>query len=673
MDLFQKELSEARAKPLEDRRLLKAHLENLRRSGLSDDTIEKAGLATVSAEAAEEYLQYSPGSECLVFEYPAAGGEHHYRLKPAKPLATSDGDVRKYLAAKGSGNKLYVPPLINLDDFEDVDVPLIITEGEKKALKASQDGYCAVGIAGVWSWRTLTSDNIEDTVPLPEFDAIPWNKQSVYIVFDSDAAQNPDVQRAEESLAQELQHRGARVLIVRLPEVGGERTGLDDFLVQKGKVEFDKLLHQAAPLPSSYFQGRAFVPLRLANELSRREDYIYARDQEMGGGQLYRYECGVFKPAGNIGEDAQRLLGEETRTNRIMEAVDALKRAVAIDISELNPHNDLINVENGMLDPYTGKLYAHDVCYRSTIRIPAFYEPDAKSKELDDFLTVIAGKWEASLCELIGYLLVPVNVIKKLFILLGDTDSGKTSLINLVCGLLGPRQYANVSLQAISDPSRRFVTAELEGKLLNTFDDLPSGRIDDSSAIKVMTGGATQIRVERKHEMPYMTPNFCRHLYAANELPVCSDKNDAWYNRLSIFPFEHVLSKSEQKEGLREHFSKDEKIHRATLVKAVAGLKRLRERGWKLDGCPDTLQVYRQTNDPVMAFIDEYCNCHPAKKIKRTDLRRRYESYCTEHGLQRLVSVQRFYDRIRGDARFSESKANGERLFVGLELKGAEV
>ena len=356
MNLFEKELAEARARPLEGGRLCEAHLENLRESGLTDDTIERAGLASVSAEAAEDYLGFSPGSGCLVFEHLAADGKPYYRLKPPKPLIMQDGHCAKYLARKGAGNRLYIPPLMSPDALDDIAVPLVIVEGEKKALKACQEGYAAVGIAGVWSWRTRTPDGAGDTAPLPEFDAILWSGRTVYIVFDSDAGRNANVQKAEEALAWELQHHGARVLIVRLPELGGERTGLDDFLVQKGTEAFNQLLRQASPSPDSYLRGRTFLPLRLAQELRCRRNYIFSRDEETGGGRLYQYERGVFRPAGSIGEEAQRLLGEETRTNRIAEAVDALKRAVAVDINELNPHRELINVQNGMLDPYKGKL-----------------------------------------------------------------------------------------------------------------------------------------------------------------------------------------------------------------------------------------------------------------------------------------------------------------------------
>ena len=60
MDVFERTLGEARKPSIEDGRLSKEHLEDLRRSGLTDETIKQAGLATVPAEAAQSYLGYPP-------------------------------------------------------------------------------------------------------------------------------------------------------------------------------------------------------------------------------------------------------------------------------------------------------------------------------------------------------------------------------------------------------------------------------------------------------------------------------------------------------------------------------------------------------------------------------------------------------------------------------------
>jgi len=588
-----------------------------------------------------------------------------------RPLTGPEGGRRKYFAARESANRLYLPAgFIRPEDITDTNVPLIIAEGEKKALKACQEGYKAVGIPGAWGWRTSTNDKTGETKLLDELSAIKWRGRDVYLCLDSDAVANPQVRRAEEKLAGELLRRDARVLIVRLPANRGEKVGLDDYLIRHGPREFEKLLQQARPPVWYYFGARGFVPLKLAKELEKREEYVHPIDPESGAGRLYVYGNGVYRPAGRVEIEAQYLLGEETHSYRIREAVEALKREVAIPNEELNRDKMLINVENGMLDPFTGKLHPHDPSYRSTIQHPVSWDPNARSNELETFLSEIVGEWEEHICELAGYLLLPVNLIKRIFIWHGETDTGKTTLMNLLKGVVGPAHYAQVPLGALGDPARRFVLAELEDRLVNFADDLPGVHIEDPSVLKIMTGGMQYIRIERKYESAYHAHNVCRIVCAANRLPSCAEKNDAWYERLAIFPFRRRLSEAEKDPALREKFETDLGLRQAMLVKAVEGLRRLEARGWDLEGSREELQAYKEWNDPVMSFIAECCTVAPKAQVKRTELWSAYESYCRAHSLPVLASARRFYDRIRSDPRFSEKTIKGARYFAGLALEG---
>src|SRR5215469_5643925 len=114
--------------------------------------------------------------------------------------------------------------------------PLYITEGEKKAEAGRKAGLRVIGLGGVYNFR---DSNKELLAALKEVD---WKDRDVYIVFDSDAVTNWQVMNAENTLARELLRLGAVVYIVRLPEIRPEqKTGLDDFLVARGRKAFDQL------------------------------------------------------------------------------------------------------------------------------------------------------------------------------------------------------------------------------------------------------------------------------------------------------------------------------------------------------------------------------------------------------------------------------------------------
>lgn len=161
--------------------------------------------------------------ECLVIPYFAADGSpmNYHRLKPAKPLAeTKNGKQRKkkYMAPWEVRPHAFFPPSTR-KVLSDPSVPLIVTEGEKKALCASEAfGLPCIGISGVDSWRAKGDKG----KPLPELRAVAWGGRQVSIVYDSDLVTNPDVLRAEGELAKALMEAGAVVKLVRLPQGGAK-------------------------------------------------------------------------------------------------------------------------------------------------------------------------------------------------------------------------------------------------------------------------------------------------------------------------------------------------------------------------------------------------------------------------------------------------------------------
>ena len=153
----------------------------------------------------------------------------------------------------------------------------MITEGEKKAAKADQEGFPCIGFVGVYGWQKKRARGQEGKAQgerdlIDDLAAIPWQGRPVFLCFDSDAATNPNVRRAEWHLAEALVRHGAVVKIVRLPhgEPGPDGTpikvGLDDFLVAHGPDAFRELLAAAAePTPPE----KGLTPIEAADDPHR--------------------------------------------------------------------------------------------------------------------------------------------------------------------------------------------------------------------------------------------------------------------------------------------------------------------------------------------------------------------------------------------------------------------
>lgn len=156
----------------------------------------------------------------------------HYRLRLLVEARGKDGKLLRYRQPTGSGNRFYLPPILARSWREiaaDPAVEIIFTEGEKKAVSAGLRGFATIGLGGVWSWKAKAEGG-----PISDFSLITWTGRRVFIVFDSDIYENPQVQQAADALAGHLRQLGAHVSVVLIPPEGNKKIGLDDFIVAAG-------------------------------------------------------------------------------------------------------------------------------------------------------------------------------------------------------------------------------------------------------------------------------------------------------------------------------------------------------------------------------------------------------------------------------------------------------
>ena len=240
-------------------RLSARHLDDLRGSGLSDAQIVACGFRTDDDPAVVGEMLGWPGSanclgECLEIPYFDRHGKPtgYSRYKPDRPRRNKeDGKPIKYESARGRANRAYFPPATR-SMLADPTKPLVITEGEKKAARADQDGFHCIGLAGVYGWQKKRHRGAGGKPEGPrelidDLTGVVWKDREVYVAFDSDIAQKPAVRAAEWQLAKLLKAKGAKVKVVRLaPGPGGEKVGLDDFLVGHTADDLRALLAFAA-------------------------------------------------------------------------------------------------------------------------------------------------------------------------------------------------------------------------------------------------------------------------------------------------------------------------------------------------------------------------------------------------------------------------------------------
>lgn len=221
-------------------------------SGLTDEQAKKLRLQPVPTANKLDAIMKPLGA--LKIPYWTLDGKPtaFFRVRYLEESAGFDKDKEKqprYAQPAKTLNEVYFPPLLDWSKAaEDPSVPLYITEGEFKAAAGCSAGLFVMGLGGVDVWRSTK----RECTWLPALERIVWKERHVGIVYDSDTAENPNVQRATAQLAHALLERGARPAIAEIPgAAGGKKQGLDDFLLNEGPEALRRLLNDAPALPES--------------------------------------------------------------------------------------------------------------------------------------------------------------------------------------------------------------------------------------------------------------------------------------------------------------------------------------------------------------------------------------------------------------------------------------
>jgi len=262
----------------EVRKLHESHREQLRASGLSDETIALAGIYTehrakMIAELLGRKSFARHHGSVIVFPIfvPGADAPHAYRVKPNSPRFNKRGKPIKYEQPdeRIAGVLVYFAPRARQEGwYRDAARPCLWTEGEKKDLALDQLEYPAVGLTGVWNWLDVKHrDETGAWILHPHIrEHVTIAGRRHVIVFDADARTNDQVMQAAQRLAGALIAAGAvEVRFVTPPTP--DHKGIDDFYGAFGEGPTRALLDTAAPLepldPSS--------PLTLAKNVRALE------------------------------------------------------------------------------------------------------------------------------------------------------------------------------------------------------------------------------------------------------------------------------------------------------------------------------------------------------------------------------------------------------------------
>jgi putative DNA primase/helicase len=257
---------------------------------------------------------------------------------------------------------------------------------------------------------------------------------------------------------------------------------------------------------------------------------------------MYYYDIGrglYLRFGDSVIREYVEILNPKVKTHTVNEIIQKIKRRTYTNRNEFDHHTDIVNVQNGLLNIWTGELSEHSPDFLSIVQLPILYDPNAKCQTILRFLGQVLHPQDVfTAMEIIGYLLYRAAIYEKAVMLYGNGDNGKGVFIKLIEAFVGSENCSHVALQELDND--KFASADLCGKIVNTFADLKSQKLLTTGNFKTLVSGDS-VRAQERYGKPFSYRNSAKLIYSTNKIPDSDDKSYAYFKRWLILSFDKVF------------------------------------------------------------------------------------------------------------------------------------
>ncbi len=326
--------------------------------------------------------------------------------------------------------------------------------------------------------------------------------------------------------------------------------------------------------------------------------------------KIYFYENGMYISKGKtkIKIEVEYLLDNKCTTHIVNEIIEKVKRKTEIDeelFEKFSDNNlDLIPLKNGVYSINKKKLLDHSQENLFTFQIPINYNPKSKCELFEKFLEEVLYPEEIEVIkEWFGFHLYRKYFIKKGIILLGEKDTGKTTLLDVLIGFIGEKNKTGIALQKITGGSD-FTKLSLKDKHGNMYDDLSSKDLNDGGGFKIATGGG-HISAEVKFGDYVQFISFAKQSHATNRIPPNKDVDDkAYYGRWMPLQLDNVIGNPDP--FLKNKILSEESLSGILNIALDRLDKLLKERKFSYNKTDEEVQVIMErSGNPLIAFVSD--------------------------------------------------------------------
>lgn len=380
--------------------------------------------------------------------------------------------------------------------------------------------------------------------------------------------------------------------------------------------------------------------------LSTKGNLIYSKEN------FYEFVAGVWKIVDDriIANRIRNMLGDSKAKQPIIH--DILYQVTIILLQKcekirFNTHQNKLCFTNCVLDIDTFQMELHNRMYFQTIQFPYEYKPidiTLNDHDFNEEMEFRAPLWIQFLNDLghsidtikriqqwFGYCLVPTAKIERCLFLKGEGSNGKSTLLEVLIGILGQEQVSCLEPQELFD---KFKVCIIQDKLANICSDIETSQVFDAR-FKKLVSGEDQIG-EEKQKRAFKFRPYARFIFSANAFIPTRDRSHAFFRRFDVIEFKRIFEEKEQDQDLKEKLKKEIPY---IINWALRGLLSLRQNNWKFSESAEfaeTKAEFESAVNPVKQFVEEEINVtqKPDDKLKCSALRERYVNWCKSKGYE---------------------------------------
>lgn len=345
---------------------------------------------------------------------------------------------------------------------------------------------------------------------------------------------------------------------------------------------------------------------------------------------IYNYDEGVYQPAENIlGRVLAHLLnyagGNVWSKSRETSILGLLKRKARI-VEDDKIDAKFYAFKDSTLDLDTLKLVPFSPNQLTTKKSPV-NPVDISTPVFDQFMqsTFDDGTTRQFVMQWIGYQLDRSVAGETFLFMVSSGAGGKSSLINIIRQVVGPRNCTSERLQSLGS---QFGLQPLLGKTSLLADESSEDDVPFDIVKALTTGAPMTVDVKNKAQIEVKLP--IKLTFAVNTLPP-AEATIGFSRRLLVLPFKHVFLGNTANKKLPQQLLSESG---GVAFKAIKALQSLRDNSYRFVESPAMRlakdEYLNMGRSQAMRFLLDRIQQSPGNRIRRSDIYKDFEDWCQQ-------------------------------------------